>query len=244
MRLLPLLGPALGAIVGGVVGALVTVWVTAPKATKKATEPAVAEEKVAPTSDVEDRVAALERAVLRLEQRRLVAAAAQASAQPSGEPAKANSGDSSPIIDDPVFEAAVRDVIERLEEERQAERELERGERRRQRAEEWASGLASTLRLSDQQKTKVSEIASQYFESLRSLRSSNERARDREAFRQQVAELRAQAEAKLGQVLDGSQLRAYQELDERDRLGPRPPRERFRGREGAEAREGRRERPN
>jgi hypothetical protein len=238
MRVSPILGPALGAVVGGVLGALVTLSVAAPKAAKKGAERVEAEAVAQATPDFEGRVAALERAVQRLHQRALLP-----SSLSSGKPGTADApgaapapGDSSPVVDDPVFEAAVRDVVQRVEEERDADRELERSERRRQMADEWASGLATTLKLTEQQKVKLGEIATQFFQNLRELRNSDAGVPNREAFRAQIGQLRTQAEAKLGEVLDGSQLQAYQALDEEQRLGARPGRNRGQGR--GEGREG------
>jgi hypothetical protein len=237
MRVSPILGPALGAVVGGVLGALVTLAVATPKTTKKGPERVEAEAVGAASApELEGRVAALERAVQRLHQRALLPSSLS-SAKPGsadGTSAPTAPGDTSPVVDDPVFEAAVRDVVQRVEEERDADRELERSERRRQMADEWVNGLAATLKLNDQQKVKVGEIATQFFQSLRELRNSDAGIPNREAFRAQIAELRGQAETKLGEVLDGTQMQTYQALEEEQRLGARPGRNRgqWRGGEG------------
>lgn len=229
MRVSPILGPALGAVVGGVLGALVTLWVATPKAVKKGALRVEAEAVAASSGpELDGRVAALERAVQRLHQRSLLPSSLS-SAKPGnadGTGAPRAPGDTSPVVDDPVFEAAVRDVVQRVEEERDADRELERSERRKQMAEEWVNGLSASLKLTEQQKVKVGEIATQFFQSMRELRNSDAGIPNREAFRAQLTELRTQAEAKLGEVLDGTQMQAYQALEEEQRLGARPGRNR------------------
>jgi hypothetical protein len=233
MHVSPVLGPALGAIVGGVLASLVTLWVVSPTKTENKRTPGRGAEAVAepPVSDVEGRVAALERAVQRLHQRALLPSsiASATPGSPDGTGASPAPGDTSPVVDDPVFEAAVRDVVQRLEEERDADRELERSERRRQMADEWANGLVGTLKLTEQQKLKLSEIATQFFQSIRELRSSDAGIPNREAFRAQVGQLRTSAEAKLGEVLDGTQMQTYRALEEEQRLGARPGRGQWRG---------------
>jgi type IV secretory pathway VirB10-like protein len=228
MRISPFLGPALGAIAGGVIATLVTLWAVLPKTPEKKRAPRTETEAVAEPPELEGRVAALERAVQRLHQQRALLPSLSSAKAAAAD--AAGSKDTPPVVDDPVFEAAVRDVMQRVEEEKIADRELERSERRRQMADEWASGLAGTLRLTETQKAKVSEIASQFFQSAREVRNADAGPRDREAIRARVAELRTQMEQKLGQVLDASQMQAYQALDEDQRLGARPGRNRgFRG---------------
>ena len=222
MRATAILGPALGAFAGGIVAALVTIAIVKPGKTedRSSRSGAKIEAEADPDADLEEtsspleeRVARLENAVGGLARRALAPAAAG-----SGEPAP--SGDTQ-VIDDPVFEAAVRDVVERLQEERVADRQLERSERRKQRAEQWSGELAGTLRLNDRQRAAVSAVAQQFYDRIREAGSSDAGRLDREARRARMAELRTQAENELGRVLDGSQLQSYRALPEEQKLGGR-----------------------
>ncbi|HVJ15976.1 MAG TPA: hypothetical protein VM686_11045 [Polyangiaceae bacterium] len=131
-------------------------------------------------------------------------------------------GGSDPVVDNPVFEAAVRDLVDRIEEERQSEREVERGERRRQWSEQWTNDLTASLKLNDAQKTKMQEIANQFWERLRELRNGDAGASpSREERRAQMGALRDEAESKMAQVLDPSQMSTYKSLEDGQRLGGR-----------------------
>ena len=128
--------------------------------------------------------------------------------------------DVAPIVDNPVFEAAVRDVMDRAEQERSLERETQRAEWRKRASEEWGNDLSQKLRLTDIQKAKVIEIANGFWEKLRDARQSDAGAPPtREQRRQQLDALRQAAEADLAKVLDHSQITSYRELDEASRLG-------------------------
>ena len=149
-----------------------------------------------------------------------------AAARTNDAPGEAASGkpvaDVAPIIDNPVFEAAVRDVLDRAEQERHVERESQRAEWRKQAAEEWANGLTEKLRLTEMQKAKALAVATTFWEKLRDLRQSDAGpALSRQELRARMDELRSAAEAELGQVLSASQLNSYRELDEASRLGSR-----------------------
>jgi hypothetical protein len=132
MRISPFLGPALGAIAGGVIATLVTLWAVLPKTPEKKRAPRTETEAVAEPPELEGRVAALERAVQRLHQQRALLPSLSSAKAAAAD--AAGSKDTPPVVDDPVFEAAVRDVMQRVEEEKIADRELERSERRRQMA--------------------------------------------------------------------------------------------------------------
>lgn len=227
MQLSALLGPALGAVVGGVAAALVTVALLGPDEKEKR-QPATAgiEAEDDPelddepsSSELEERVIRLEQAVGSLARRAVSTPAAAGAGQPDGAAEQ-------PIVDDPVFEAAVRDVVDRLEEERNTDRELRRAERRKQRAERWAANLADKLRLSEQQRAAISAINQRFQDQFRQAARGDGGFLDRDARRARFAELRTQAEAELARVLDGSQLQSYRELPEKEQLGGRRGRDR------------------
>ncbi len=66
----------------------------------------------------------------------------------------------------------MRDVVQRVDEERDADRELERAERRGRWPTSGSTGSPASLKLTEQQKVKVGEIATQFFQSMRELRNS------------------------------------------------------------------------
>ena len=215
------LSPAVTAIVAAVLGGLVgggivrfTMRGPAPSASATR-EPGAAPD----TSDLEKRVAQLERGSSRsVRAERMERAAAQAAPSGAGdEPAPAGAG--RPHIDDPVFENAVRDVLEQVEDERREERSARGAERRKRMAERWTGELASELGLSDAQKQKVAEAVQEYFESLRALRDSDAGPASRSEWREAARSEREKAEGKLGQILDSGQLQKYKALDEDKKLG-------------------------
>lgn len=213
--------PGLSALLGGAIGALLTVTILRGKAASPDTRPHAepAAQVVQPTqSSVDERVASLERSLHALALKDSAARAAERVApQGTGSPPIA---DVAPIVDNPVFEAAVRDVMDRAEQERDVQRETQRTEWRKRTSEEWGSKLGEKLRLSDAQKAKVTEIAQTFWERLRDLRQADAGAPpSRQEWRDRVAELRKTSEAELAKILDHSQLTSYGELDEADKLG-------------------------
>lgn len=214
--------PGLSALFGGAVGALLTVGVLRgndssgeTRARPEPLEPAARP----PQSSVDERVASLERSLRALA---LKDSVARATAQPVGtagrDEASPPVADVAPIVDNPVFEAAVRDVMERAEQEQDLERESERTERRKRAAEEWGGRLGEKLRLTESQKAKATEIAQAFSERLRELRQANE-GLSRQERRDRSAALRKSSEAELAKILDPSQLTTYSELEESEKLG-------------------------
>jgi hypothetical protein len=216
--------PAISAVLGGAVGALLTATLlrdeTKSFAVRARPEPLGSAAAVAPApSPLAERVTALERSLRALALKESVARATAGStgaATGDGPPPV----DVAPIVDNPVFEAAVRDVMERADEERSQEREAQREEWRKRAAEEWIAGLDEKLRLTEAQKSKVTEIANGFWTKLRDIRQGDAvpgtTGKERRA---RIDALRKAAESELAQVLDRSQLTAYEELDEAARLG-------------------------
>ncbi len=227
-RVQALLVPALSALFGGAVGALVTVsLLPSAKAPRPAASAAAEERNADAPSDVEDRIAALERSLERLRGR--VALQPLGAAAPGASGAAASSGSApqaevAPLVDNPVFEAAVLDVMDRAEQARRADREAERSEWRKQMAQQWAGDLSGKLKLTDAQKAKLEEIASTFMERVRELRESDAGPpASRDEWRSRVGALREQAETDIGKTLDASQMGSYRELPEEERLGMRVP---------------------
>jgi hypothetical protein len=169
---------------------------------------------------LEARVEALERSVsvLRRDSRaaRVVAAYGAALADDGDDADAAPSGS---VVDDPVFEAAVRDVIEQIDTQRQSERRAARQERRQLAAKRWTDQLARDVRLNEAQKAKVAEIVVSFFESLRELREADGGPATRDEWRAHMTRLREQGEQRLAQVLDHRQMEQYRTLGDERRLG-------------------------
>jgi hypothetical protein len=189
----------LAAIVAGALsGAGVSYVRSRPPEIKPATadQHALADEVATLTAQVgtlEDQVARLER------QRRLPTPAA-GTAQPAM--AKERS-----VADDPVFEAAVRDVLERIQQER-AER---RDERRTQVAQRWADQLAEKAALNDTQKASVRAIADDLAQKMRDLREADGGADPGRGWADQRNALRTQGEQRLSETLTARQMQVYRE---------------------------------
>ncbi len=223
----------LAAVSGGVVGGFVSYGVM------RAGHPAT---KAAPSAsaanDLDERMAALEAKVGALGRQRalgpalraVLAAPAKNAAAPatSGGDDTRGSADGSALVDDPVFEAAVRNVVDRAQEERENERQLQRDEQRRAAAQRWSSELGEKLGLRDEQKAALETLAREFYDGLReTLRGGDAGAPvGFEARREAVRTLRDKYEGKLGGVLDAGQMREYEKLDDALKLGARP---RFRG---------------
>lgn len=223
LRLSAMAVPGVSALVGGVVGALLAVNLVRGGSSRTDTKalPEPAAEPSQPTeSSVEARVASLERSLRALVVKDGVARAAPPVGSSAAQAADAPVANVAPIVDSPVFEAAVRDVMDRAEQERSLERETQRAEWRKRTAEEWGGKLGEKLRLTEIQKTKATAIAQSFWDRLRELRQTDAGpALSREEWRERVATLRKTSEAELAKILDHSQLTSYGELDEADKLG-------------------------
>jgi hypothetical protein len=216
---------ASSALIGGVAGAGVALW-AAPGSAKKPSKSASsvsAEPAAANDTPLEERVANVEQAVRVLERRgasplRVLptldggSAPGAAPGSPPGEAA---------LVDDPVFEAAVRDVIDRAEIDRDAEREVRREDRRKQMASSWADDMTTKLRLNEQQKAKVLDIAQKFMSEISRIWEQRDggAGRSRSERRAEIQALQQQSEQALRGVLDPGQARAYDALDEDDKLG-------------------------
>ncbi|MBK7582705.1 MAG: hypothetical protein IPI67_21225 [Myxococcales bacterium] len=207
----------IAALVGGVAGgAVANMTIKVPTAAASAEAgPGAAP---ADTTDLARRVAELERNATKTERtRRLERAVAQAG---GGDDADAGAPPGARAIDDPVFETAVRDVIDQIDEERKEERDTRRADRRRRMAEGWTTELATELALNDAQKQKVMKVVEDYYEGLRAMRESDAGPpASRGEWQQRAKAEREKAETKLAQVLDPGQMAKYKGLDDDKKLG-------------------------
>jgi hypothetical protein len=174
--------------------------------------------------ELESRFATLEAAMRRCERERTLGAASTRPSTPeANSPEPVSSGRAiRATVDDPVFEEAVRDVLERLESERAKERAAERLERRRATAERWSGDLGQRLGLSDVQKSKLTELAVEYNGRIQEMWRADagaEPVRPTER-RERMQSLRTEYEQRLSGVLDGRQMNDYRALGEEYRLGP------------------------
>jgi hypothetical protein len=175
----------------------------------------------------ERRVSALESAVRALEQRRTVQSNLTAVARAATDSADASNGAAAPatntgaMVDDPLFEAAVRDIFARAEEDRRNERSVLREERFRTRADKYATRLETRLALTPEQKAKIAEITVAHWEALerRSRNESGTPPLTPEVRRDHALRMREEAERKLSQVLDARQMAEYERLGEKMKIG-------------------------
>jgi hypothetical protein len=217
---------ASSAFIGGIAGASVAFFATAgssSKAPKTARGHATNPSDGATEAALEERLASVEQALRVLERRGsspLRALPALDAGLAGGGSSRVATNEAPPLVDDPVFEAAVRDLIDRAEVDRENEREVRREDRRKQMASRWTDDIAPRLGLNEQQKAKLLDIAQQFMSDL-----SRVGERDggvpapRAERRAEMQKLRAESEQKLRAILDPGQMRAYEALDDQDKLG-------------------------
>lgn len=159
------------------------------------------------------RMAALERRVS------LLTAALARGQQAPGDDAAGPSPREADVAD-PVFEAAVLDIMDRERERADGERETRRVELRTQRTARVSEGLATNLGLDQGQKQEVADLISSHFDAVRALRSDDnpERPVTPREWREKAAELERTLQARLAEVLSPAQMAAYQALDPEDQI--------------------------
>lgn len=200
-----------GGLIGGVVGAGLAIALTRSDApTAEGVRQADPAELQALESKLIGRLEKLERSVRELESGRPPALAARknvAAAAPEQRQTPAP-------IDDPVFETAVLDILERAEEGRDSERDVRRNERARQRAEYWANELGMRLALSPAQAAKLLDVRMKLDADLRAQRQRQPEGTfvPRDQRRAAADALRESAERELREVLDHRQLTEYENL--------------------------------
>lgn len=210
------------AVAGGVLGGAVAWGVSGSRgAGPKAASSAAA-------GDAEERIAAIERRMARVERRSMLRPATPVGGTPTApnplppSAAQGKAEEEREVVDDPVFEAAVRDVVQRVEEERESERQVQREEQRQAAAQRWAGELTEKLGLREEQKAKVLTLAREFYDNMRNvLRGDGGTGIGFEERREKVRALRKQYDEKLGGVLDPAQLGEYQKLDDSLKLGAR-----------------------
>jgi hypothetical protein len=218
----------LGVIAGAAGGVVATHLWEAPT-TKPARTSALASD-ASELDELENRIAALEHGMSRQQTFSKLSQLAQNTRGRSKDSddetdGEADDSKSKSGIDDPVFEAAVRDVLARAETERREERQARREQRSRQRAEAWSQDLTQRLSLTEEQRGKLEQLALDYYQKVRERWQA--RAEDGadagvvtwQERRQQVQALRQQYDQRLGEVLDRDQMEKYEALEPESRLG-------------------------
>lgn len=198
--------PVLAGVFGGVIGGLIVTYARpAPPPARAST--VAASSLAGDVDDLASRVELLEKQVSRLHQVR-APAPIQIPVAAAGEPS-AEGAAPGKVVDDPVFEAAVRDIVDRVQQERSADRLTHMEERRQQAVGQWADRFGQQLQLSEEQKAKVLAIAQDYVQKLRDLHDSDAGPTTREEWRSQRNALRDQSEQSLSGVLTPSQMQSY-----------------------------------
>jgi hypothetical protein len=223
-----LLSLAMSALLGGVAGASAAAWFlrdapapSTPVAHNTGTLDAIEHPGV--DAPLLERIERIEHTIRAIQARGAPTERARRGQESTTEVAASSVGPASaapqandaPLVNDPVFEAAVLDILERAEDDRSSERDVRRTERAHQQAEHWTKELTTRLALSSTQAAKLLEIRTQLASDLR------ERRRDvaggpfvpREQRRAAVAALRERAERELRKVLEPQQVARYDELE-------------------------------
>lgn len=223
---LALLGAA---VVGGTVGGVVGARVAAPKdvpaqGRKIAREDAPRARAVESDDEGEDSEVEALRGRLGAMERRislLTAAMARGQAAPEGDEEPSGTSPRDADVADPVFEAAVLDIMDRERERADGEREVRRSELRTQRIARLSQSLKTNLGLDDGQEARLAEVVTAHFEALRALRSDDnaERPVTPREWREKAAEIEQQLQQSLATVLTPKQLAAYQALEPEDQIG-------------------------
>jgi hypothetical protein len=218
------------ALVGGVCGGLLVTTMTPQQDEPKMR---AASQQEAPRGDraVEnaggEEVEALRGKLASLERRVSLLTFAQEHRSPTREVAEGEGqqegeqGKPTKTVDDPVFEAAVRDVLDRVEVERDSQRDTRRDQRQAESAERWISAVGQQLQLREDQQQQIKAILQKQSESTRALRDSTVEGRPllRSEWRAKMAEISQQTEVALVALLDTSQKAKYDALDEDDKIG-------------------------
>jgi hypothetical protein len=203
------------ALLGGMSGTSLMLWMTQRDA---ASEPAAAAASVG-EAELGRRLELVERALAASEPRVRPLSTALASAGSETTGAEPAALDEAPVhVESPVFEAAVRDIIDRTEEGRDDERAVARDEKRRQRDEYWVNELTMRLGLTPAQTERLITIQADLASELERERSANEPFTPRDKRRAAERAIRQRADEQLRGVLAPRQQNAYDQLNDELKL--------------------------
>ena len=208
------LASALG---GGLVGGLV-VHVARPRAPVRAEAAPESSAGAEESGALERRVGRLEQQLQYSERRQRTVDALQKMAQEKS-PDGGSAAVTRSAVDDPVFEAAVRDVLDQVETERSLERKERRTERVRAMADRFVERLTPDLGLNEAQKQKLLSILREHFEAMmQGAAQSDGGVPAPDQWRARQRERREKLDQKLGEVLSEPQLKKMRELQESGEL--------------------------
>jgi hypothetical protein len=218
----------LSAVVGGAAGGLVSGAFLAQRKDPhptRAAGAAVAQEAPPPTAEdehetlerlqrAEHRIALLT-AALQKEERNELLAEDEDGATPT------DGGSDATDVADPVFEAAVLDIIDREQERKEEERASWRRQLQVQRGSRYAAELTEPLQLSPEQQADVSQAVVEYFEKWRTLREDNsaERPATRNEWRATRDRMNQTFDEKLRTILRPDQAATYDALPADQKVG-------------------------
>lgn len=230
MKLSSLAPVLVSAVLGGAVGSAVTLAVRRPEPTKREPptaarpEPRMEQAESEDGEDLSPRLRSLERRVSLL-------TAALAKGGGAALPAEGKPGEAAPAegatedVASPVFEAAVRDILDRVDEERREERQNRRGAFVEQSAHDVSDRLGDKLGLTDDQRAKVAEIVKQSYESMGALRDlpPEQRPKTPAEWRERRDAQKQRVDEGLRQVLTPAQMQTYEQLPEEEQITTRRP---------------------
>jgi uncharacterized Zn finger protein (UPF0148 family) len=138
-----------------------------------------------------------------------------------------NEDGTSTDVADPVFEAAVLDIMDRQEERKESEDTERRSVERKERSHRFASrlnasmGLDPSEELDEEQKEKIAEVVTSYFDRVREIRQGDpsERPVTRAEWRERMGDVTKKSEEELLSVLSPEQRTKYEALDDDEKIG-------------------------
>lgn len=221
------LAPAVAGAAGAALGVLVGLGWSAQSAPKAQSKPRVVAERGSVSSAQNaDELASLSERVRSLEQRVSLLTAALGAQRRGGEDApaaheaageaegNAPAGTQQPAdVADPVFEAAVRDILERVDDERRQERTTRTQRRAKHGAERASERFSEELGLNERQKQELFEIMKKHYESVAALRDSDDQPGTPGEWRERTTELRRKTEEQIERALSPAQAEKFQTLD-------------------------------
>jgi hypothetical protein len=208
-----------GAVLGGASGAGVAVYLvgrSVPPPAVAAPEPVEAEAVAEPEAPKNDgdagRIASLERrlSLLTAAYSKLAGDHAEPGAEPM--PSQAD-------VADPVFEAAVLDILDREKERQATERAERRAELQKERSERRAADLSTRLGLNANQTRDLTALMKDHLDAITKLRDGENPPQTRAEWRERVDALTRDSEQKLNSIFTPAQLAEYQKLDSDEKLG-------------------------
>lgn len=229
-------------LMGGAVGSLLTLKLVAPKDEQApASEDRASARTEEGEADAESGEMPPDHARLKhLEHRVSLLTAALSKSGGHGERAQKaldESGDNTEFSDvaDPVFEAAVLDIMERQVERKEEEKAEFRAALRTKEGEQLTEQLSTTLKATPAQQEQIASAVTKYMEARAKLRGDDatERPVTRKEWREKMQAINEEAHATMASILDPEQMKIYDALDSDDKLGRGPRRDRERDRADA-----------